>query len=203
MESQEEMPRQQVQLESTQSAKCVSEDQIRSALKLLFEPGQVVELRVLRSGKSVVAGYFNDPEKLVLEAARWSGNASSVCITLNLVDPNLLARAENHASYHAANRTSDTEVEGRRWLLIDLDPKRPTGISSTDEEHSLALGKAKEIRPWLQSLGWSQPIFADSGNGAHLLYQIDLPNDAASRDLIKRVLESIGFRFQMVWSKLT
>ena len=90
MESQEEMPRQQVQLESTQSAKSVSEDQIRSALKLLFEPGQVVELRVLRSGKSVVAGYFNDPEKLVLEAARWSGNASSVCITLNLIDPNSL-----------------------------------------------------------------------------------------------------------------
>ena len=35
----------------------------------------------------------------------------------------------------------------------------------------------------------------DSGNGAHLLYRVDLPNDRASLDLVKGVLEALSFRF--------
>ena len=35
----------------------------------------------------------------------------------------------------------------------------------------------------------------DSGNGGHLLYRIDLPNDSASRDLVKAVLEVLALKF--------
>ena len=35
----------------------------------------------------------------------------------------------------------------------------------------------------------------DSGNGAHLLYRIQLPNNPESTDLLRRVLETLAFRF--------
>jgi hypothetical protein len=86
-------------------------------------------------------------------------------------------------------------VTRRCWLLIDTDPSRPTGISSTDDEHEAALAKAHTIRAYLSSRGWSEPIFADSGNGAHLLYAIDLSNDDEARLLIERLLRGLASRF--------
>ena len=44
-------------------------------------------------------------------------------------------------------------------------------------------------------MGWPAPLLADSGNGAHLLYRIDLANDDASRDLVKRCLEVLASMF--------
>jgi hypothetical protein len=57
------------------------------------------------------------------------------------------------------------------------------------------LDKANEIRMFLKGLGWPDPILADSGNGGHLLYKIDLPNDEASRNLFRRCLEALDFLF--------
>jgi hypothetical protein len=58
-----------------------------------------------------------------------------------------------------------------------LDAIRPSGISASDAEHNAALDKAQEIELYLHDLGWPDPIHADSGNGAHLLYPVDLPCD--------------------------
>jgi hypothetical protein len=38
---------------------------------------------------------------------------------------------------------------------------------------------------------------ADSGNGAHLLYPIDLPNDDATRSLLKKTLEALGQKWNV------
>jgi hypothetical protein len=84
----------------------------------------------------------------------------------------------------------------RRWLPIDFDPALPAGISSTDAEHDAALQRAQACRDWLcGNWGWPAPVYADSGNGAHVLSRIDLPNDEASRALIKRCLEAVALYF--------
>ena len=36
---------------------------------------------------------------------------------------------------------------------------------------------------------------AESGNGMHLLYALDMPNDTESRELVKEVLEALARRF--------
>ena len=46
-----------------------------------------------------------------------------------------------------------------------------------------------------QARGWPVPILADSGNGGHGLYRIDLPNDDASRTLLKTCLEVLALYF--------
>jgi hypothetical protein len=169
---------------------------IRHALRLLVEPGQVVELRVLNTPRSgTVSGYFSDIDKLAQAAARWSGNAPAVYFTLNPVNPALLARASNRVAERAKSTTSDRDIQRRRWFFIDFDPRRPAGISATDAEHQAALERSQQCRDWLGSMGWPSSVEADSGNGGHLHYLIDLPNDAASAELLKRCLQALGFQF--------
>jgi hypothetical protein len=91
--------------------------------------------------------------------------------------------------------TSDADILRRRWLPIDIDPLRPSGVSSTNEEHTLALAKANEVASWIAGLGFPEPIKADSGNGAHLLYLIDIPNDDAATALVKNCLATLDALF--------
>jgi putative DNA primase/helicase len=173
--------------------------QVLQAARALFRPGDVVELRVFRAGRyGTIAGFFDDFEALAkasaqLERQRFPG----VYWTLNPVNRDLLARAANKTRGYckSGELTSDENVLCLRWLYIDLDPKRLSGISSTDEEKAAAMELAPQIREFLTAEGWPASLCADSGNGAHLLYRIDLPNEKASEDLLKRVLHALGARF--------
>jgi len=132
---------------------------------------------------------------MIKAASQWSGKAPGIYLTLNPVNPDLLARAQNRLIHYAKHTTADTDIEWRHWLPIDFDPLRPAGISSTDAEHQAALDRAVACRDWLATQGWPEPIYADSGNGAHLLYRIDLPNDTASRQLVERCLKALALQF--------
>src|SRR5207245_696208 len=87
------------------------------------------------------------------------------------------------------------EIVCRRWFLVDVDPVRPAGIAATDDEHAASLGRARAIHEALTERGWPDPVVVDSGNGAHLLYAVGLPNDAASTGLIKRALAALALLF--------
>jgi hypothetical protein len=80
-------------------------------------------------------------------------------------------------------------------LLIDCDPLRLAGVSSTDAEKAAALGKAREIRGWLAEALEIETVLADSGNGAHLLIRVDLPNTPDVTALVKGVLDALDARF--------
>src|SRR5215831_2998475 len=171
------------------------EPTVHEALELLLEPGAVTELRALGTMKGTVSGYFTDPAATAQSASKLSGKAEGVYFTLNPVNSSLLARSSNHVKAYAKYTTSDADILRRRWLPLDFDPKRPAGVSSTDEEHRLALDRASKCREYLSGMGWPDPIVADSGNGCHLLYRIDLPNDADSTNLVKRLLEALALPF--------
>lgn len=81
----------------------------------------------------------------------------------------------------------------RCYLLIDCDPTRPAKIASSEEEHDAALDRAQRIIDALNEDGWLDPIYADSGNGAHLLYDIDEPSNDSG--LIASVLVALNNRF--------
>jgi hypothetical protein len=164
-------------------------------LALLAEPDDVFELRALTKGRAapqVTAGYFDDMGKLAGAAIALSGKADGVYLTINPVNPALLARAPANRIHQAGNgdTTSDRDVRVRRHLLVDVDPVRPTGISSTDAEHDASIALAERIATELGAQGWPEPILADSGNGGHLIYGIDLPVDDGQ--LVKRVLAALS-----------
>src|SRR5258706_12316128 len=170
---------------------------IQKGLANLIQIDQVIELRILgiNGKKRTDSGYFNDLEKLAKVAASYDGRAEGIYFTVNPVSPALIARANNRVKQYAEHTTSDHDILKRISLPIDFDPVRPAGISSTNEEQRAALVRAWACCVWLNVQGWPEPVFASSGNGAHLLYSIDLANDGDSADLIKSCLAALSYLF--------
>jgi hypothetical protein len=168
--------------------------EILQSLQILKKADDVTELRILDSPKGTVSGYFDDIQSLAENALDYNGKAQ-IYITLNPVNPALLARSSNQVKFRPKQTTSDSDILKRNWLQIDFDPVRPSGISSSDSEHKDSLLKAKTVKAALKELGWPDPIIASSGNGAHLLYCIDLPNNEEMTELVKNVLYSLDFSY--------
>jgi hypothetical protein len=157
-------------------------------------PGDVHEVRIPKAGRrGTISGYFDNPEALADAVGPLDGTVPAIYITLNPCKSALLARAANRLQDRAQVTTADGDILRRRWLLIDLDPVRPAGISSSAAEHARAITVACGV--WDDLRGWfGDPVVADSGNGAHLLYRLDLPNDQAATDLVKRILAGVAGR---------
>jgi hypothetical protein len=173
-------------------------DEILRTVRLIVPEG-VVEVRALAES-AVHSGYFDDPGELAKRAEVLDADpaVAGIYVTLNPVNPALLARRANRIKMRLSRKdatTSDADILSRRWLPVDIDPVRPSGVSSTDEEHDLALATAEKIAVWLAEQGFPIPIKADSGNGAHLLYRIDLPNDEAATDLVRGCLATLDALF--------
>ena len=174
---------------------------IHQALQLLAPPGGVFEVRSL--GDRIASGYFDAdhiPEAAdKIEALDAAGTYRGIYVTLNPVHPALLSRRSNRIETRLprdAATTADADIIRRWWFPVDIDPKRPSGISSTDEEHAAALDVAGKVAGFLTEIcGFPAPIRADSGNGAHLDYRIDLPNDDECRTLIERCLKALAAAF--------
>ena len=178
----------------------VNAAEVEKALRLILQPRQVTELRAFsvtlcgdRYVHKTVSGYFDDPAKLA-KAAADIVSAKGIYFIPNVLNPALLARAANRIRPVKDDpTTADHDIQCRLYLLIDADVIRPAGISATDAEHEAAIAKAKEIRGWLTSMEWPDPIIADSGNGGHLMYRIDLPAD--DDGMIERILKILQERF--------
>ncbi len=113
----------------------------------------------------------------------------------------LLARRSNRVERaEEGDAAKDADVLVRRWLLVNVDPVRDAKIGTNDAEKARAAEVARAVREYLHGLGWPEPIVADSGNGYHLLYRIDLP--AADGGPVKRVLESLARRFDTDGAKV-
>src|SRR5262245_48736800 len=168
---------------------------IQQTASLFFQPGTVVELRILDTSRGTVSGYFDNSQTFTQAAQQWSGKAPAVYCTLNPCNPALLARAANRLKDRVKSTTSDKDIVHRYWFPLDFDPVRPADISATDVEHGAALQRAEACTTWLTQRGWPAPVAADSGNGGHRLYRIDLPNDDDSRALLQHCLAALDMYF--------
>lgn len=176
-------------------------EEIYRSLQTILLPNQVTELRALNATEPgwrsphTISGYFDDIEAMTRAAANIQ-NAKGVYFVPNQVHPALLARAYNRARGLSRGdvTTSDDKIVRRLWLLVDAEPVRPDSyISATNEEHEAALCRAREIREHLGRQGWPAPIYADSGNGGHLMYALSLPPD--DEGLVQRCLAALAENF--------
>ncbi len=182
------------------SERCRAE--ITRTLEIFMDPNSIVEIRALDVAKgngnysSTWSGYFDKIPRLVEEVQKNLPPTKGVYFTPNPPKRDLLARSSNRIKgAENTSTTKDHEIEKRSWLLIDFDPVRPSGISSTDKEHQAALDLAYYVRAELKKEGWPNHILADSGNGAHLCYKVDLLNNEESTTLIKKCLQSLAKQF--------
>jgi hypothetical protein len=158
--------------------------------------GGIMELRSLKTPYGTISGFFDDP--ILLAESAFTLDCEDVpgtYVTLNPIDPSLFALAPNLLRKYAKETTQDKDILRRAYLLIDLDAKRKSGISATDEQHDAALDCARLINADFAALGWARPRSVDSGNGAHLIYRIDLPNDKDAQSELRAFLKSLGSKY--------
>ena len=176
---------------------------IADGLRPFLAPGQVFEVRILGYQNSqgyVVdthSGYFDDVEKAARAIVPFDGRAKGIYFIPDEIDRSLLSRAANRikACKKGDPTTADGDVTRRRFFKLDADPERASGISATDAEKAAAHERMGAIIGWLTSQSWARPAYADSGNGAHALYAIDLPNTPEVNNTIDRCLKALQQEF--------
>lgn len=158
----------------------------------LFVPKAWYELRCLTNGPALT-GVFDNIEALINNA--------------------IVAEEEGYACYFCMNPTNhlpmneiapgsaihDDEIVNRHLMLIDCDPTRPAKTCSTNEEKREALDVALMVLHYLKNKGWPLPFVADSGNGYHLLYRIDLHPKS---NLIEKCLLALSQKFTVPTVKI-
>lgn len=153
------------------------------------------------------SGYFDDIEELI-KASHSIIQASGIYVTLHPCHRGLVTRANNLIRTSDDMRvddrtTKDEEIIAYKWLYVDVDPVRQNfNDSSSDEEHEAALQLARYIHQTLKADGWSESLLADSGNGAHILYPLDLPNTEASKKQVESILKKLAERFSTDTAKV-
>ena len=176
--------------------KLYDEQQVRKTIALLKPDGQLFEARAIYGDRQVYSGYFTDADTLLNAISRMPEKDCNVYITLNTLNNACYSRTQKDKfEKNVKNSTSDNDVQGYDWLMIDLDPKRPSGTSSSDEEIQYAKDTGNKIYNALKILGFEKPVFAYSGNGVHLLYKIHLANTDEMRQLVKKCLDVLHLMF--------
>jgi P4 family phage/plasmid primase-like protien len=145
-----------------------------------------------RADGKLYVGYFDDQEK-ALASVSGDSTYQAVWYSLNPLKE-LPEGAVLNGPLVRSNRSKKDWISRRQLLLIDFDPKREYGNAS-DAEKAAAQKQAVAVCDHLGSLGWPAPMLCDSGNGYHLLFALELPNDQAIEDLIRGALLALAAKF--------
>jgi hypothetical protein len=123
------------------------------------------------------------------------GDVLGVFMIANHVDPAIAARGlvDGWQPIRKGGGTKDSDMSSRAVMYFDFDADRPSGISSTEEQHAVAHACASvcylEIATHLGDDNGSAVGFGDSGNGAHVYLALaDLPCTPEVEGVIKALL---------------
>ena len=176
------------------------EDEVRKAICILKPEKQLFEIRIIQ-GRISASGYFDNADDLI-KALRNNADylaGVNVYMTLHQLHDGCRARLQWNKFIDSGRAkiptTSDHDVLRYKYIPIDLDPVRPSGISSNAEELKSAEAAARQVVAHMRGEGFTEFIEAFSGNGYHLLYPIDLPNNEDSERYIKEYLNDLDQRF--------
>lgn len=172
-------------------------DEIRKTIHALKNDGELFEVRCLEAnGKRVSSGYFCNQETMIEQLCRLNSVDSNIYIMLNDIKPECYSREQRDRFVtNVKVQTSDNDICGYDWLFIDADPRRPSGVSSSEEQLKQAKMVGNKVYFFMKMLGFNEPVKAMSGNGIHLLYRIQLRNNDENKDLIKKCLAALDMLF--------
>lgn len=175
----------------------IKKEQIYQWYDVFKENNALTEIRVL-DGKRTYSGYFTDVDKIINAIVPFDRNPhAQIYFTLNCINGACYGRAQRDKMLQVSREptTGDSDIVGRTHVLIDLDPKRPAGVSSSGEELEYAHRKAVEVFRFLISQGFSEPIVCKSGNGYHVVVPCKIAVTAETTEVIKRFLQVLSLLF--------
>lgn len=172
----------------------LDESEVYKWFDILKNNNELVEIRLIGSNKTG-SGYFTDAKTLI-EAIKPYTDSYNCYFTLNTINPACYSREQkDKIVLRPKNTTQDSEILCRNYVLIDLDPKRPSGVCSTKEEAMKAHEKGKEVTKFLMDNGFYEPIMVFSSSGIHLYLKCALLNNEENTKLVKRFLNAISMLF--------
>ena len=173
------------------------EDEIRKAISIMKNQNDLFEVRIVASSKKNVSGYFRDAETCInaLKGVHANDNCN-VYITLNGIRDECYSRQQrDRFMNNVSPTTTDSDIDLYTWFLIDIDPVRAAGTSSSEEQIVLAKKKSNEVYLFMKQTGFEEPIVGFSGNGVHLLYSVGLAMNEENKKLVKDCLAVLSLFF--------
>jgi len=161
-----------------------------------FKSGEeLVEVRIVDNAyKRTYSGYFTDVDTLLNEIRKYDN--CNIYFTLNAINPACYDREQHDRIVtKPKSTTSDNDIVGRDWILIDIDAKKPSDTNSTDEEKEMAKEVVNNVFKFLRDEGFEKPVVCDSGNGFHLLYKIAMKNNNENTTICKEFLQVLDMLF--------
>lgn len=144
----------------------------------------LTEIRILTDCAVTYSGIFENSESIVTALESFEPDpgikVKGCYFTLNkLADHCRSKRQYGHiVKIGRGEGISDADISQRDWLLVDMDPVRPSGTSATDEEKESAHDVMRRVYKICFS-DTDKPdfpapqIIGDSGNGYHLLWRLN------------------------------
>ena len=184
-----------------------SVEKITQYLKLFVGAGEWTELRAFGKNGGIYSGFFdfNHLElmaKAAVEIERTG--AKGIYFIPNPVSIDEVAPVKRNVVISAGGGkcANDQHISRRKWLLIDIDPVKPVDGNASEGERLEAWKVASQVQSSLEAVGFSNPVVASSGNGWHLSYRIDMPNDDKSRDKVRSLLNQLASRYDTDHAKV-
>lgn len=164
----------------------------------IFKNGkELTEIRIL-DGKRTYSGYFTNVERIISAVTQFDALPhAQIYFTLNCINGACYGRAQKDKMIQVNREptTGDADIVGRTHVLIDLDPKRPAGVSASNEELEYAHMKAVAVFRFLLAQGFNEPIICRSGNGYHVVIPCKIAASDETTAVVKKFLQVLALLF--------
>lgn len=181
----------------------INKSTVRDWYSVMKGGRDLTEIRILTDCAVTYSGIFEDSESIVTALESFEpehGIKVKGCyFTLNkLADHCRSKRQYGHiVKIGHGEGVSDADIIQRDWLLVDLDPVRPSGTSATDDEKQSAYDVMRQVYkicfPSTDKPDFPAPqIVGDSGNGYHLLWRLNgIENTPEAERAVSGFLEGL------------
>lgn len=173
----------------------INEQTIRKWWDIFVKDNTFTEVRIL--GRFQYSGYFNNVDSVINAIKPYSEmDDEQIYFVLNKIDNACYGRQQSEKLVKSPKiTTNDNDIVRRSFVFVDFDPVRKSGTNASNEEFELAHKKAQDVFRFLRGKGFSEPIISMSGNGFHLTFKVDLPNDEKTTKTIKQFYEYLASIF--------
>lgn len=173
----------------------INEQTIRKWWDIFVKDNTFTEVRIL--GRFQYSGYFNNVESVINAIKPYSEmDDEQIYFVLNKIDNACYGRQQSEKLVKSPKiTTNDNDIVKRSFVFVDFDPVRKSGTNASNDEFELAHKKAQDVFRFLREKGFSDPIISKSGNGFHLTFKVDMPNDEKTTEIIKRFYEYLASVF--------
>lgn len=170
----------------------INENTIRKWWDLFVKENGFTEVRVL--GRFQYSGYFSNVEKLIDTIKPYAEmDDEQIYFVLNKIDAACYGRQQSEKMIKSPKiTTNDNDIVKRSFVFVDFDPVRKSGTNASNEEFEYAHKRAQQVFLFLRNQGFCEPIICKSGNGLHLVYKVDMPNDSETTETLKRFYEYLA-----------